>query len=96
MLSFTYNSVAPAEAPEGDRNADIPDSAVPFLTYADAVTGLINRAGFQSRLTQSLAERKPGMFLAVCSSDPDNFKLINDSMGHPVGDELLQKHRRTD
>jgi diguanylate cyclase (GGDEF)-like protein len=56
----------------------------------DSLTGLFNRAAFQKRLAHSLAERKPGMFVAVLFIDLDGFKLINDSMGHPVGDELLR------
>jgi diguanylate cyclase (GGDEF)-like protein len=59
----------------------------------DSLTGLPNRVLFQDRLRHSLgrAQRRgtPANGHAVFFLDLDNFKLINDTMGHPVGDELL-------
>ena len=66
------------------------DRRAAFLADHDALTGLLNRTAFQARLAQSLAELRPGMRLAVLLMDLDNFTLINDSMGHPVGDDLLR------
>jgi diguanylate cyclase (GGDEF)-like protein/PAS domain S-box-containing protein len=61
------------------------------LAQHDALTDLPNRALFNDRLTQaiSLAERQ-GKQLAVMFVDLDQFKKINDSLGHDVGDQLLQ------
>jgi len=58
----------------------------------DALTGLPNRTIFQARLAQSIetAERNGGDF-AVLFLDLDRFKLVNDSLGHMMGDKLLQK-----
>jgi diguanylate cyclase (GGDEF)-like protein len=56
---------------------------------ADPLTGLANRVLFMDRLDRllrSTAERPP---FAVFFIDVDRFKLINDSLGHPVGDQLL-------
>jgi len=61
------------------------------LAQHDVLTDLPNRVLFHDRLTQaiSLAERQ-GKQLAVMFVDLDHFKKINDSLGHDVGDKLLQ------
>jgi diguanylate cyclase (GGDEF)-like protein/PAS domain S-box-containing protein len=61
------------------------------LAQHDALTDLPNRVLFNDRLTQAiaLAERQ-GKQLAVMFVDLDHFKKINDSLGHDVGDKLLQ------
>ena len=62
------------------------------LAHHDPLTGLPNRLLFTDRLRQSVrhALRKHYM-LAVLFIDLDRFKHINDSLGHPVGDQLLQQ-----
>jgi diguanylate cyclase (GGDEF)-like protein/PAS domain S-box-containing protein len=61
-----------------------------FLAYHDPLTGLPNRALFQEHLGVALlrAERMNSA-VAVCFVDLDGFKLVNDSFGHDIGDDLL-------
>lgn len=58
----------------------------------DQLTGLANRSQLYVRLNQSIArhQSKPSHLFAVFFIDLDRFKIINDSMGHWVGDELLK------
>ncbi|GIF28684.1 putative bifunctional diguanylate cyclase/phosphodiesterase [Actinoplanes utahensis] len=59
--------------------------------YHDPLTGLANRALFRERLVLAIdAHQKRGTPVAVLFADLDDFKLINDTFGHAVGDRVLQ------
>jgi diguanylate cyclase (GGDEF)-like protein/PAS domain S-box-containing protein len=68
----------------------VAEQALTFQSLHDAVTGLANRVALRDRLSQALAllERQPGQ-LALLFVDLDNFKTINDSFGHDIGDKVL-------
>ena len=62
-----------------------------YQAYHDSLTGLPNRLLFRDRITVALAHAKrSGRGAAVMFLDLDQFKLVNDTLGHTVGDRLLQ------
>lgn len=59
------------------------------LAHHDTLTGLLNRAGFGATLSQRLSASSADEPQAVLFLDLDRFKQVNDTFGHPVGDQLI-------
>jgi diguanylate cyclase (GGDEF)-like protein/PAS domain S-box-containing protein len=67
------------------------EETIKHLAYHDALTGLPNRTLFEDRLTVALAQaRRRNQMAAVMFLDLDRFKVVNDTVGHALGDQLLQ------
>ena len=68
------------------------EQRIEFLAYHDPLTGLPNRVLLEDRLEQAIAQAERGHHgLALVFMDLDNFKKINDSLGHAAGDALLKE-----
>ncbi len=83
-LAASFNQMA-ADIAERERQ-------ITHLAFNDVLTGLPNRALFQEQLDRELRlrERQGGTVALLCL-DLDDFKLVNDTLGHPIGDELLRR-----
>ena len=69
----------------------VAEERLSYLATHDALTGLPNRMLFSERLNQSISRaRRTSNRVAVMCVDLDRFKLINDTLGHGIGDETLK------
>ena len=66
------------------------EERIAHLAHYDALTDLPNRALFHEQIKQELPYAKPDRQVAVLYIDIDEFKSVNDSLGHLIGDELLK------
>jgi diguanylate cyclase (GGDEF)-like protein len=67
------------------------EAELAYQAFHDPLTGLANKALFQDRLTHAVARlASTRSAVAVLFIDLDNFKMVNDSLGHATGDQLLQ------
>jgi diguanylate cyclase (GGDEF)-like protein len=90
-MEFMFRTEDRARKKSGELEAT--SLAMARLASEDALTGLLNRRGFQDALSGVTRRQDPAwqnMNYAVLFLDLDRFKIINDTLGHRVGDLLLQ------
>ncbi|WP_245407631.1 bifunctional diguanylate cyclase/phosphodiesterase [Rhodopseudomonas faecalis] len=63
---------------------------IAHLAHFDELTGLPNRTSFRDHLNAAFASLKDSNPLALLYIDVDEFKTVNDTLGHPIGDQLLK------
>jgi diguanylate cyclase (GGDEF)-like protein len=89
QLGRSFNTML-SELQRRDIDKKDAESKLAFQALNDALTGLPNRRLFSDRLGQTLAlAKRNGRMIALLYIDLDGFKLVNDSLGHPIGDSLL-------
>ena len=75
-----------------EETASSREERIHYLAYHDALTDLPNRSLLLDRLSQALAQaERDSTQVAVLFTDLDRFKIVNDTLGHPAGDELLRQ-----
>jgi diguanylate cyclase (GGDEF)-like protein/PAS domain S-box-containing protein len=69
----------------------VAEARIAHMAHHDALTDLPNRVLFRQRMADVLSQRsRSGNLIGTLCIDLDNFKLVNDTLGHPIGDGLLQ------
>ena len=93
IMKFMYNNEVYYASVFSDISERIDHiKELDHLATHDSLTGLLNRNAVVDRIDHAITlSNRTGMLLAVVFIDLDNFKIINDSMGHAIGDRLLQE-----
>lgn len=70
------------------------EEKVSYMAHFDGLTDLPNRRLFSDTLNRTIHRAQEGDNISLVFFDRDHFKAINDTLGHPIGDKLLQKMSR--
>jgi diguanylate cyclase (GGDEF)-like protein len=90
-LTAARTLAAPAALALARERLDLRVQDLALLAAADPLTGLFNRRYFETRITEEIQRaRRYGLDLALLMIDADDFKALNDRLGHLVGDRVLK------
>lgn len=67
------------------------EAQISHMAHHDALSGLPNRVLFREEMERALARARRGEPVAILCIDLDHFKAVNDTLGHPFGDELIKQ-----
>jgi diguanylate cyclase (GGDEF)-like protein len=91
LLIFAIVTILLRRIRQSTLRLEASEAQAQHLAFHDPLTGLANRALFEDRLAHHLAHaRATSTSLALLYLDLDGFKQVNDTLGHPAGDELIQ------
>ena len=89
-LASAFNTMGD-ELVRREKSLDEAIRDLKHLSETDALTGLLNHRALNERLGQELVRaQRHGLTLGLIVIDIDGFKLVNDTYGHPVGDEIIR------
>ena len=92
LITVVYDSHLQSRAQHHARNLEEINARLKHQATHDALTGLPNRSFFVDRLGQEISRAERGKRgFAILAVDLDRFKVINDTLGHAVGDQLLRR-----
>lgn len=75
----------------GGRERDFYEARLRYQSVHDPLTGLLNRRAFQQTVQGAISRLEGRGGLSLCYLDLDQFKTVNDTLGHSTGDEMLQE-----